>query len=189
MPVRNGANAGMKMRALQGSTLALSMLLLGSNVGAAPSTPEVETLLVPHLAIVSGTCDHLGETPTYQIGDASTITAGQDTSTTTPSPAAMPLLTVDQTVNASLDDLMNTDSPSAIVVTGDDPAKAPLACGEIAGFVDNGKLLIGLRPISDPGLAGIAWLDRDQTGILGLGPQEVQVTAYLLSETVRPAVA
>ena len=72
----------------------------------------------------------------------------------------MGVLTSESEVGVRLSNLLS--SPHAIVI-GD--LAAPLACGDIGGFVrgigDNDEIEIGLSSIADSGVFGVARLEAD----------------------------
>jgi hypothetical protein len=69
-----------------------------------------------------------------------------------------------------------TGSPTAVFVL-DSASHAAVACGEIGGVPgSDGALSIGLRPLSDSGLSGIAYLAPDASN-----PAETGISTFLAS--------
>jgi len=56
------------------------------------------------------------------------------------------------------------------------------ACGAIVGPKQDGKLVVALTAVGDSKVSGIAILDEDNSGVLGLGRDQVQVTVYLVDQ-------
>ena len=91
---------------------------------------------------------------------------------------ATPVLVASARVATLIDDLLLNGNPHAVVAR---QGGAVVGCGEVSGSIVDGELLVGLRPVGANGFAGVALLDRDDRGILGLGEQEVSVRVFLLS--------
>ena len=78
-------------------------------------------------------------------------------------------------IEGALDDLFNADDPMAIVLHASSGDR--LACGELSGFVRDGMVAVGIRPLDDSGFYGVAVFheDADVTG-------QTTVTTYLFEE-------
>lgn len=109
--------------------------------------------------LFQGSCAELNETPLRSLRSvtASDPRVGGSFSGL---PTALGVLTSESEVPVRLSTLL--DSPHAIVIG--DPA-APVACGDIGGItrgvVNNDEIRIGLWPVNDSGIFGIAEIEGD----------------------------
>jgi uncharacterized cupredoxin-like copper-binding protein len=136
------------------------------------------------VTINSGSCPAPDMTAAYEVGTTlpwglaenadSTVTEGD-------------VLTVNQVINQPLDNLILVGQPFAVVVASPDDADTAVACGDIVNEVVDGRIAIKLAPVGDSGVAGVAVFDRDEQGFLGLGGEEVHVTAYVITGLVGAA--
>jgi plastocyanin len=109
-----------------------------------------------------GTCAELDPNPTYPLNDVAAV------STDAPASAVE---TATTSIDVSLDDLLA--SPYAINVHASaEDIQTYIACGDIAGPVVDGTLLVAMRAQSDSGYAGIAVLTSNDAG-------GTDVTVYL----------
>lgn len=130
------------------------------------------------VTINSGSCPTPDMTAAYEVGTTlpwglaenanGTVTEGD-------------VLTVNQVINQPLDNLILVGQPFTVVVASPDDAGAIVACGDVVNEVANGQVAIKLAPVGDSGVAGVALLDKDEQGFLGLGGEEVHVTAYVIT--------
>lgn len=130
-----------------------------------PAAAPVAVMTMP-ASVHEGTCAQPVAEPAYDLGDVKPylnddgqpLGQGDQVGTlTTP-----PLLTTTETaVEANLDDLLTPERPYVVVVHQDEQNfQTLIACGDIGGFEQDGQLVIGLRPLSNSGYAGIATLVR-----------------------------
>lgn len=161
---------------LAGACLSLSLLSLVAPAAAAPSTPALvasPTATNYLTTIQSGTCDNLGDT-VAQIGDLQTSQGEGGEGQLQGNVGAPPVLSTDKTVDTSLDDL--TSHPHSITVRRQDTTgTALIACGPITAVANNGQMAIGLQPMSDQQVAGVAILEKAKSG------NGTHVVIYLLS--------
>src|SRR5699024_8462575 len=87
-------------------------------------------------------------------------------------PAVPVVLSVSNTLDTSLDDLANDGYAIAVHKSADEYAEI-VACGNVAGVKDDGKLVVALNSLDDNSIVGIAILNEDNSGVLGLGDDEV----------------
>ena len=91
-----------------------------------------------------------------------------------------PILVAEQTIATTIESLQVAGQPYAVVVhSSPEDLATVVACGDIVGDVVGGKLAVSVRPVGGSGLAGVALLNKDEQGFLGLGQAEVQLTVYL----------
>lgn len=124
--------------------------------GAATSGAIAQgTATVPHPShIHAGTCANLDPNPAYPLTDVAAVSADA---------AQGDVEVANSTVEVALDALLAT--PYAINVHESAEAVSTyIACGDIAGPVVNGLLLIPLRAQGGSGYAGIAALAANDTG-------------------------
>lgn len=166
-----------------GAIVAVLPLLGTGAVGAAQdagvaATPGGADTALP-VTINPGGCAAPGTEPAFTVGDA--VAPGEDAADDALA-GVTPVLVAEATIAARLDDLLLVGRPHAVVVRQSPVDIAdPIACGDVRGSIVGGQLVVGLRPVGDSGVAGVAVLNSDETGILGLGEQEVRVSVYLLS--------
>ncbi|MBA2521382.1 MAG: cupredoxin domain-containing protein [Chloroflexia bacterium] len=155
--------------------IALAGGLLRDTSGAAQS---VNPTGYP-VTINSGECPAPDPTAAYEVG--TTLPWGL-TETADNQIIAGAVLTARQVVNEPLDDFIQVGQPFTVVVASPDDASTVVACGDIVNEIVDGQLAVKLAPVGDAGVAGVALLDRDEQGFLGLGGEEVQVIAYVLTD-------
>ncbi len=170
------------------AALTVFMLTAVSVVGLAGSVTAQESTVDQvggHLvALHPGTCDSPGAEGGEELGEAHLPGVGENEEggDVRGSRAAMPVLMADATVEQEFDDILG-DDPYLIAVheSAEEPGTI-LACGEIGGLVQDGRLVIGLKEIDESGVTGVVVIDEDSTGILGLGDNELSFKIYLLSD-------
>lgn len=124
-------------------------------LGAAATQVSAQHDTGPHPShIHAGTCAELDPTPTYPLNDVAPVA---------PEAPAGSVEVAHTTIDATLDELMA--SPFAINVheSAENVANY-IACGDIAGPVVNGLLLIPMHEQNDSGYSGIAALGVSDTG-------------------------
>jgi 3-mercaptopyruvate sulfurtransferase SseA len=141
------------------------------------------------VAIHAGTCDDFDPEPRFDLGVV-TPEIQQLEADTAPGdrpeglvgfPAPVPVASLTATISATFGDIFTDDEPHVLVVHQmPDLSTEADACGELGGLEVDGRIVLGLRPVDDSGFAGVAVLDEDDAGFLGLGDDEVNVTVYLL---------
>ncbi len=76
---------------------------------------------------------------------------------------ALPVGTAYTIVDVAFDDMLN--GTQVVAVYDEDDPETMVACGAIGGVLDaNGALSIGLAPVGDSGLAGVAYLSSQPNG-------------------------
>lgn len=133
----------------------------GSTRAQEEDLPSGAAAGLPTGEIVAGTCDALGE-PLYQVDGS----AGGDDGVgerVGPGGATAMLYSISE-LDARFDDLLA--APHALVVPPS-AVGAPVACGDIGGFVDDDGLAIGLGQPEGSGLSGVAmlWDDDDRVEV------------------------
>ncbi len=99
-----------------------------------------------------------------------------------------PVLTTSLTLDTPFEDVFDQQRLHAIAIHhGQIGAEQIIACGEVAGFEADGRVVMPLPSVDDSGHAGIAILDDDDAGFLGLGEAQTQVTIYLVPDTMMAA--
>jgi thiosulfate/3-mercaptopyruvate sulfurtransferase len=176
--------------------IALLLLLTTIAVDGARALQDQATL-TQSVAIHPGTCEDFAPDPAYDLGavsprfeEAVEDTAGaprEETVELIGFPGAPPVDTADATLSATFDDIFSEDQPHSLVVHGAaDLSRVPVACGELGGVEANGRILIALLPQNDSGQAGVGIFDEDESGFLGIGEDEVNITVYVFQ--VAPAI-
>jgi hypothetical protein len=133
----------------------MSMAIAGA--AAQDSTPATSMAHPAHIHV--GTCAELDPNPTYPLND---VTQVEDSNVATST----------ITLDVSLDELLA--SPFAINAheSAENIANY-VACGDIAGPVVDGQLLVGMTEQNDSGVSGVAVLQSNDAG-------GTDVTVYLV---------
>jgi len=146
----------------------LALLLLSSLTLAqatTPTPPPAPPAVETHpAAIHKGTCSQPTPEPAYTAGDVRTFAnekltpiAPADFQGTLKAPPV--LSTTDTQLKVKLSDLLTPQQPYVLIVhQSAQQFTTYLACGEIGGPVQNNQLVIALRPVSNSGYAGLAFL-------------------------------
>ena len=147
------------VRALIAAIAAASLIaasLLAVAAQEATPTPVSAGLVSYPVSIHAGTCDNLTAQPIGPTLD--TGIAGIDGGERVGVGDAGPVLTASGTVERSMDDLTGTPHVVAVHASPQDYGTV-VACGEIAGYVDDGQLVFALRSVDGSDVSGIAILD------------------------------
>ncbi len=131
------------------------------------------------LAIHGGTRQSPTAQPAWEVANSNQITA--DSSNTVCGENGTPLSEATGKVGVKLDDLGNQPYVIAVHASAKDYAKI-VACGAIVGPKQDAKLIVALTAVGDAKVAGIAILDEDTSGVLGIGKDQVQVIVYLVNQ-------
>ena len=92
-----------------------------------------------------------------------------------------PVLTIEEPIEATFDDLLG-DAHTVVVRSGPESGGEGLvACGQLGGVVADGRLAIGLRPLSDERYFGVAVFE-DASRADDLADGELLATLYLFQE-------
>ena len=143
------------------ATLGASALLVTAAAGIAAQDATPAPALAPAgypVSIHAGTCDD----PTAQpIGPTlDTEVVGRDGGERVGTAGSPPVLSASGTVDHSLDEL--TAAPHVVAVHASADAYGTIvACGEIAGYAEDGRLVFALRSVGGAEVSGIAVLDDD----------------------------
>jgi hypothetical protein len=156
------------------------------SLAAQESTPEVENQVGGQfVAIHEGTCDNLTEASAFDIGEAflpGTDDEEGDDNELRGSRDAVAVLTAEATIETSFGGMLDDAEHALVVHASQSEMGSIVACGAVGGVVDDGRLVIGLLPVANSGITGVAVLDEDEEGFLGLGEDEVSVRVYLIAE-------
>lgn len=169
--------------------LSLACLIGLAGASVARVAPGVAQTVDPTgypVTINAGTCPAPNPTAAYEVGTTLpwALSENADNVVTEGS-----VLTANQVINEPLDDLILVGQPFTVAVASPDDAGTIVACGDIVNEVVNGQIAIKLAPVGGSGVAGVAVLDRDEQGFLGLGGEEVHVMAYVLTDLGSAAAA
>jgi len=151
---------------------------------ASPSPASSET--THPVAVHEGTCDDPVAQPAAEVADTAAIGAGSDDPEVVGEPTGPGILEANATIDGSLDDFTGAPHVIAVHASATD-YDTIVACGQIAGVKEDGKLVVALTPVDESGVTGIATLDEDTSGVLGLGDDELKITVYLIHESESPA--
>lgn len=92
-----------------------------------------------------------------------------------------PVLRAEATIEVGLDHLLDEGAHSIGVHRGGAAAGELVACGDLGGVVDGGRLAVAVRSVGASGVVGVAILDAGEGGGPGGGTGPTRVTLYLLS--------
>lgn len=146
----------------------------GATTGATPGGPSEGHPVTIH----EGTCANPTAEPAFDIGNANGVGVDQDNPEALGQQAGAPVLQASGKADIKLDDLGNQLYVLAVHASPDDYATI-VACGQIAGIKADGKVVIALAPVGSATVVGISTFDSDSSGALGLGSDQIQVTAYI----------
>jgi plastocyanin len=170
-------------------TLALGLTLAGLSPGLAQdeaTTPAAGEGDPPVAALHPGDCADSEAAPIADLGVLAPYGAaqGQDAATYRGVQTdALPVLSTNVTLDLPFDNVFSEQQPHALAIHQNAASFGTLlACGEVAGAEIDGRVVIGLRPLNESGYAGVAMLDDDDAGFLGLGEDQTQITIYLISD-------
>lgn len=163
-----------------GTTALASAALLRGNAFAQDATPPATPGGPPEgfpVAIYSGSCGDLSDQPAYELGNAVTfgVPGGGDPQTIGGDEGVR---TVVSAVSGTVDSDLQTlgDEGHAIVIHSSQEDLTVIACGNVAGAISNGTLVVALAPVEPSTVVGIAVLEE--------GDGEVEVTAYVFDTSV-----
>ena len=174
------------MRARIVGPLAMTLLLASSIAAAAQDDFEDENADIAgsHPAhIHTGSCAELDPNPAFPLNSVSlprgdndeVVDAGDIRGALT----VQPVESSESTAEVSLDDLLSS-SHAINVHESAENIQTYIACGDIGGFVVDGRLSMTLQPQNDSGRSGIAILEEDGDNVtvtLLLGGGEAPVPA------------
>lgn len=168
---------------LAGMSMLLSTMLLTGTAVAQEATPEATPGGPPEgfpVAIYQGTCDEPAADPAHEIGNAITpgvTEEGSEVETIGVSEEVVVLTKASATVEATLQDLGEEGHVVAVHDTAED--RNIIACGQIAGVLDDGQLVVALSPVDDSTVVGVAIFDDESSGFFDLEEGQVQATVYV----------
>lgn len=152
------------IRALIAAFAAVSLLATGLVAAAQDATPTPTSGGQPGypVSIHAGTCDTITAQPIGQTLD--TEVAGLDGGEWAGVTDEGPVQAATGTVEQSMDDLTGTPHVVAVHASPEEYGTV-VACGEIAGYLNDGQLVFALRSVDGSAVSGIAILD-DQPSFL-----------------------
>jgi hypothetical protein len=151
-------------RTLIPAVLLLAFTLAGTTTAVAQDATAVATPGGPSegypVAIHEGTCDNPSAEPAYQLDDAISMGADQEEPKVLGSEVERTILDTSGDLDISLDDLGGSDYVVAAHASPDQFGTLA-ACGQIAGIVEDGKLVVALTAVGESGLSGVAILEEN----------------------------
>jgi hypothetical protein len=174
------------MAQLKGVPILLcAAVLMGGmlSTSAVPMTAQEATPVVENqvggqfVTIHTGACDTLGEAPAFEVGAAflpGTDDEDSEGNELRGSRAAVPVLVAEATIDSDFGEVLDDAEHALVVHASESDLQTIEACGALGGVVVDGRLVVGLTPVNDSGLQGIAVVDEDE--------DELNVKVYLLAE-------
>jgi len=157
----------------------LSLITAGSAAQGEPqATPGGPSDGYP-VGIHEGTCANPTAEPAWQTDDAVAIGVDDDEPEVIGTDITRTVAETTATLDVTLDDLAGSEHVVAIHASPDQFGTI-VACGQIAGIKEDGKLVVALAEVGDSAVTGVAILDEDESGFLGLGDEQTQMTVYII---------
>ncbi len=163
-----------------GTSALTSALLLRGNALAQDATPPATPGGPPEgfpVAVYGGSCGDLSSEAAYDLGNAVTfgVPGGGEPETIGGEEGVRAVVyAASGTVDSDLRTL--GDEGHAIVVHTSDADPSVIACGNVAGAISNGTLVVALAPVEPSTVMGIAVLQESDG--------QTEVTAYLFDSSV-----
>lgn len=155
------------LRHLAATALASVLLVTGTVDFAAQEaspTPPTDRGVAYPVSIHEGTCQDPVAQPVGLTLDTEVAGYDDEESAIIGTATQPPVLVAEAELDAILDELAGT--PHVVAVHASAEAYGEIvACGQIAGYVDDGKLVFGLQPADGSEVSGIAILDDAPTPI------------------------
>ncbi len=179
----------LRLTALMLVTLALMGVGLTASVSAQQATPQASPAPTPSegypVAIHQGTCDNPGSEAAWQLDNAIAVGAGDEESE--PEVVGPEITTTVSQTSGAIDFVLNDLAAEEHVVAvhaSDEEFGTIVACGQVAGIKDDGKVVVALAPVGESTVAGIAIFDEDNAGMFDLEEDQTQVTVYVFDESM-----
>ena len=171
----------LRLGAAISAPLLAASLMFGGGAIAQDATPAAGPSTGGNypVAIHQGTCEAPTAQPAYQLDNTAPVGADQPDAEILGQPTGAPVLTTSSTIDATLSDVANGGNVVAVHASPEEFGTI-VACGQIAGPNIDGRLIIALQPVGDSTITGVATLSSDNSGVLGLGDEQIQVTAYVV---------
>jgi hypothetical protein len=154
------------------------MLSTSAVSAAQEATPVVENQVGGQFVTIhTGACDTLGEAPAFEVGAAflpGTDDEDSEGNELRGSRAAVPVLVAEATIESDFGEVLDDAEHALVVHASESDLQTIEACGALGGVVEDGRLVVGLTPVNDSGIEGIAVVDEDE--------DELNVKVYLLAE-------
>lgn len=165
--------------------VALFLALAASPATAQEGTPSGNEALALPAAIYSGVCGESGELGNEVVYELGLIgpTVGEEADVPEADEVrglqlSPPVMTLEETIDASFDDLLGD---SHAVVVASENGEEPAACGQLGGVVADGRLAVGLRPLTDERYYGVAVIE-DTGRRAEIAKGQLLITIYVFQE-------
>jgi hypothetical protein len=169
--------------------LAFGLVMTGA-AAAQDATPEPAIADAPPdgypVAVHEGICAEPAAEAAFEIDNAVQVAAAnqEDDDVEIVGTAQGPIVfQASSTLDVTLDDLGETDHVIAVHASDEDFGDV-IACGYLAGVEQDGRVTVALAPVGDSTVSGIALVETEETGILDLGDEQVQVTVYIFDSEI-----
>lgn len=141
------------------------------------STPEMMNGEHP-VAIHAGTCEEPEAEPAFELDSAMERGSEEEEPEQIGMSTGAPVLETSSNVTANLGDVAEEGHVIGVHASPEEFGTL-VACGEIAGVLIDGELVIAINEVDGSGVTGVAMLTEDESGVLGLGDDEIAATVYL----------
>jgi hypothetical protein len=178
-------------RLIRSAAFALAFGLVMTGAGAAQdATPEPAIADAPSdgypVAVHEGSCAEPASEAAFAIDNAVQVAAAdeEDDDVEIIGNVQGPIVyQASSTLDVTLEDLGETDHVIAVHASDDDFGDV-IACGQLAGVQQDGRVTVALAPVGDSTVSGIALVETGETGALDLGDEQVQVTIYIFDSEI-----
>ncbi len=169
--------------------LAFGLAMTGAVAGK-DATPEPAIADAPSdgypVAVHEGTCAEPASEAAFEIDNAVQVAAAdeEDDDVNIVGTAQGPIVfQASGAIDATLEDLGDADHVVAVHASDDDFGDV-IACGQIAGVEQDGRVTVALSPVGDSTVSGIALVETGETGTFDLEDDQVQVTVYIFDSEI-----
>jgi plastocyanin len=139
----------------------------------------------PVAALHPGTCEAPEDTPIADLGALAPYGEMQEMDATYRGTQTdvQPVWSTNVTLELPFEQAFAEQQPHALAIHESAAGFGTLlACGDLAGYEVDGRVVTGLFPVNGSGVAGVAIVDQDQAGLLGLGEDQTQFALFVLDD-------
>ncbi|CAN5736316.1 hypothetical protein BH23CHL5_BH23CHL5_19030 [soil metagenome] len=179
-----------RMFGVLSAVILMGAVVVSGSIGTLAQDGEVQVenqMGGQFVSIHEGSCDSPVAASSWDVGEAYLPGTGpedDEAGEVRGSTDAVAVLILDETVGTNFGEVLDEGQYILAVHRDSENFGDIVACGALGGVVDDGRLVVGLAPVSDSGIQGVAVIDEDSSGFLGLGDDQLSVRVYLLVDIV-----